>query len=343
MRQWILLLALLFPAPNAYCLTRQEAVQLSKSRIAGLLPHFAGLAYNCFLFEQDCRIEGNSQTATVKWLSEEISRAEPKISYDSGVDKFLIDGAVRIAKTGEKWGSPVIFNEDLLAQETTPGQFEAVGFFEILGVLVHEFSHHQEEPLQEVGLKPLEHHELDLIASHVVSYLKDRTRRLQLGPEEIPGLLPEDKVSILQIDIEWNNGIRNRWSNVFVDSRAETRELSRVLVAGLRCPRESTHGHVTFEGVPYFAAFRQVQAPAREIRGDAVYLSQEVGMASVLCVDKQMGVFHVFDGYKNGQLQLVLKRNSQNQYVMDEGATRFTATPPPDKDYRQSLGMGEKL
>ncbi len=327
--EFLILLALLI-APNAYSLTKPEAVQLSKSRIQGLTPRFASLAYNCFMFDHDCQIEGGSQEATLKWLSFEFNKHVAKIEYSSGPENFLIDGAIRIAKTGKSWGTPVIFNEDLLALETQPGRFEALGFFEILGVLVHEFGHHQETLLVEYGMPPLQHYELDLIAAKVIAYLKDRTRRIQLGTAEIPGLKSDDIVSIYQIDIEWDNGIRNIWSNIFIDSIAETKEISTNILQGLRCPRETTEGHITFQGEPAYAAFRQVRAPKFEAKPGSFSLEQEIGAASVLCIDSQMNRFQVFDGYKDGHLRLVFKANPKGQYLIDTGASQFRAVPPPE-------------
>ncbi len=324
-----LLLALLV-SPTAHSLTRPEAVEFSKSRILGIVPHFSSLAYNCFEFEEECQIEPGSQSATIKWLNSEAAEHEPKIQFDSGAEKFLIDGAVRIAKTGRTWGAPVIFNEDLLAVETSPGNFEALGFFETLAILIHEYGHHQDFYLRQSGLRPLEHHELDLIAVRVVAYLKDRTRRLHLGPAEIPGLAPENSVNIYQIDREWYNGIRNKWSLIFVDSRAETKEISPELLLGLKCPLETDNGHITFRGEAYYAAFRQVRSPKISFSSQNLSVEQAVGAASAFCVDKFMGVFQVFDGYTDGMLRLQFNRNVRGLWEVNTNSSRFTATPPPD-------------
>ena len=319
------LFAFLLPE-SAFCLTRSEAVELSKSRILSLAPHFASLAYTCFVYEKDCQIEGNAQEATIKWLSDEQTRHDPKILFDSGSEKFLIDGAVRIAKTGNRWGSPVIFNEDLLARELSPGQFRALDLFEILAVLIHEFGHHQDQMLRSMGMPPLPHHELDLIGVRVVSYLKDRTRLVRLGAETIPGLPAEDGVTFFIFEIESNNGIRNVWSKVFVDSRWETREISSSLVTSLECPVERTNGHITFKGKAHYAAFRRVRAPVIEASGPSVIFAQEVGGASALCVDETMGTYQVFDGFEAGALRLALARNEQGRYLFDPARSSFRAT-----------------
>jgi hypothetical protein len=326
---------LLIFCQQSRALTQPEALNLSKSRIQELARTFSQLSYNCFIFEADCQIKSRNQEITLKWISEELSKYPARIQFASGKDQFLIDGAIRIAKTGEAWNTPVIFNEDLLSIEGTPGNFQALGFFEILGVLVHEFGHHQEQMMRQEGLVPLEHPELDEVAVKVVTYLKDRTRQIKISQSEVPGLKEGYELTILQTDIEWYNGVRNLWSNIFVDGIGETVEISRSLVAGARCPRGYTSGHLTFIGVPYYAAFRQVQAPKIQFQNNQLNVDQDIGDASVLCADETQGVYQVFDGFKRGHVHINFTLNGEGKLIYQPGSSSFKADPPPDENSRQ--------
>jgi hypothetical protein len=322
-------LLLLLPI-RGFALTKPEALALSKARIAALSSAFQSMTYTCFVFEKDCQIETRSQETTLQWISYESSKFPIQIQYDSGPDKFTIDGALRIAKTGTFWGAPVIFNEDLLTHEGTPGSFQAVGLFEILGVLVHEYGHHQETELAKVGLPRLQHQELDILGAKVVTYLKNRTRQIRISKDEVPSLRPGNEVTIYQTDVEWYNGVRNIWSHIFIDGIAEVAEISQALVSSLTCPKQYISGHLTFVGEPYYAAFRKVQAPQIQFAQDQLRIDQEIGEASVLCVDKQMGKYQVFGGYKNGHAQFVFRMSSEGKLIYQKNLSKFTAEAPPD-------------
>ncbi|MGZ3749326.1 MAG: hypothetical protein ACXVB4_17110 [Pseudobdellovibrionaceae bacterium] len=318
-------------ASGRVTLTKSEALQLSKNRIETLSQTFALISYTCFVYEKDCGLDTNLLQVTVKLINDEFEENPPKIEYASGSDKFMIDGALRVAKTGNTWGVPVIFNEDLLTRETNPGNFQALDFFEIFGILVHEYGHHQETFLKDNGMAFLEHQELDEMAMKVVTYVKDRTRQIRVTQDEVPTLPLGQEVNIYQIDVEQNIGIRMIWSNIFIDSLSQTIEVSQSVVAGLACPKTYQSGHLTFIGEAYNAGFANIQAPRFNILGNVLQIEQEIGDASVLCVDRNMGVYNVFNGYKNGLLRYYFEIKD-NLLIYSQDST-FTATPPPDKNY----------
>ena len=310
-------------------LTKSEALAQSKSRIDGLKNRFAHLFYNCFVFEADCQIKGNSQVATLKWLSDEYGKFDPTIEYAAGLDQFMIDGAVRVAKTGHSWGAPVIFNEDLLVVEIENENFRALSFYEILGIMIHEFGHHQEQMLNSAGLPLLTHEQLDEVAVKTISYLQDRTKTIHVGADDVPGLSEENSLDILYIEIEWYNGIRNIWSNIFIDSRLETKEISESLVEGLGCPQEYTDGRLTFIGKPRYFSIRQTHLPTLTLKDNFLRYDQRFDDASVFCVDDHMGVYNVFSGYKDGLLVLNFQLNEQGQLTFSRGDV--SATTPSDE------------
>lgn len=328
--KFIFIFLFLFSA-SSLALTKPEALQLSKNRIETLSQTFALISYTCFVYEKDCGLDTNLLAVTAKLISNEFEKNPPKIEYASGSNKFMIDGALRVAKTGNTWGVPVIFNEDLLTRETNPGNFQALDFFEIFGILAHEYGHHQETFLKDYGMDFLEHQELDEMAMKVVTYVKDRTRQIRVTQDEVPSLPLGQEVNIYQIDVEQNIGIRMIWSNIFIDSLSQTIEVSRSVVGGLACPKTYENGHLTFVGEAYNAAFANVQAPRFNMLGNILQIEQEIGDASVLCVDRSMGRYDVFKGYKNGLLRYYFELKG-NQLIYSPDST-FTATPPPDKNY----------
>lgn len=86
---------------------------------------------------------------------------------------FIIDGNVRIAKTGSTIGSPIVINTDLLYNKNQSGSYEAISIPEAVAVLVHEFGHHYGN---------FSHEELDLIGVRVSLLLQSKVISTPLVP-----------------------------------------------------------------------------------------------------------------------------------------------------------------
>ncbi len=67
---------------------------------------------------------------------------------------FIIDGLVRVAKTGSSIGSPIYINSDLLYAKNESGIYDPMSIAEGFAVLIHELGHHYGN---------YSHDELDLI------------------------------------------------------------------------------------------------------------------------------------------------------------------------------------
>lgn len=308
------------------CLTKTEAIELSKLRIATLAEWAGTFGGECFMNEEHCGVEGKSQTAILNYMRHEANKFQTQISYSSGDAEFFIDGAVRIAKTGNDWGSPIIFNEDLLSKEQN-GDYSAVGFFETLGILIHELGHHQNQMLAAIGLPQLEHSELDTIAMHAVTYLQDRTRKISITSDDVPGLKKDDELSIYFIDREWDPGIRQIWGQIFVDSRSGVAEVSEQIALNLQCPVQYQDGRISFKGKPKYASFRKISAPEVTSTASEITIEQKVGSSSVLCVDEFMNRYDIFSGYENGLLKFNFSLSS-GQITLKNGS--FSAARPTD-------------
>lgn len=76
---------------------------------------------------------------------------------------FILDGQVRIAKTGDLVSSPIYFNTDLIYSKDKLGHFQAMTIPEAVAVLIHEMGHHHGH---------FSHEELDLLGVTVSLYLQ---------------------------------------------------------------------------------------------------------------------------------------------------------------------------
>jgi len=92
---------------------------------------------------------------------------------------FMIDGNVRVAKTGSKVGSPIFINADLLYTPAADKSYDPVTIPEAVAILIHELGHHQGHH---------NHDELDLLGVRVSLLLQQKfisTPLIPWAPNEI--------------------------------------------------------------------------------------------------------------------------------------------------------------
>lgn len=100
-------------------------------------------------------------------------RKSPQIAFASEKESpgmFMIDGEVRIAKTGDAVGDVIYFNRDMIYTKDVAGDTVAMSLAEAVSHWVHELGHHQ-------GV--YEHTELDLAGTKVSLQLQNH---MQIAP-----------------------------------------------------------------------------------------------------------------------------------------------------------------
>ncbi|MDG0815174.1 hypothetical protein [Bdellovibrio svalbardensis] len=78
---------------------------------------------------------------------------------------YIIDGLVRVAKTGSEVGSPIYINSDLLYSRNEANSYDPVTIPEAVAILIHEMGHHQGS---------YSHEELDLIGVRASMLLQQK-------------------------------------------------------------------------------------------------------------------------------------------------------------------------
>lgn len=79
--------------------------------------------------------------------------------------QFMIDGLVRVAKTGNTVGTPIYVNSDLLYTKNVSGGYDAITIPEAVAILIHELGHHYGKE---------SHSELDLVGVNVSVFLQQK-------------------------------------------------------------------------------------------------------------------------------------------------------------------------
>ena len=79
-----------------------------------------------------------------KSLEDEYAQEKPLIfmSENNNPGTFIIDGEIKIAKTGDAVGTPIYFNLDLLYFKNNLGIYESIDIKTAIGIIIHELGHH---------------------------------------------------------------------------------------------------------------------------------------------------------------------------------------------------------
>lgn len=129
---------------------------------------------------------------------------------------FMIDGNVRVARTGDEIGSPIYINADLLYTKGEGDSYDPVSIPEAVAILVHELGHHQ-------GYHS--HEELDLLGVRVSLLLQQKfisTPLIPWSPNEI-------SASVL------NTNLLNGFPQVLLSVGDEVLDVSSIYAREVHC------------------------------------------------------------------------------------------------------------
>lgn len=146
-----------------------------------------------------CKIN-NSQRSILEKINDGLPRERQNLSqiqFDSEKANpgfFIIEGEVKVAKTGSQIGSPVFINTDLLYTRNELGFFIPLSISECVAILVHELGHHY---------GAFTHTDLDLTGVRVALMLQNKTYSTPLLPwsEQISAVIINRDVETSYPDI----------------------------------------------------------------------------------------------------------------------------------------------
>ncbi len=135
---------------------------------------------------------------------------------------FIIDGSLKIARTGSQVGSAIYVNIDLLYRNSADGGLEPLGLETATAVLVHELGHHH-------GVS--DHAALDRLGVKVGAVLSSRISRADLGPGR-----RHLRVTVIDLDR------RDSMARLILSDGLSNTEISHAVWAVLRCPEGFLEG-----------------------------------------------------------------------------------------------------
>jgi hypothetical protein len=186
------------------------------------LPHFIKLCLSTEL----CRTD-TSENKLLAAILDSIDR-ERKVplqfqSAQKQQNLFLIDGLIRVAKTGDDIGDPIYINQDLLYLRSKSGDSVAVDVPLATSILMHELGHHH-------GIK--DHDALDRLGSKLQTLLLSHQEKSEFWNGNSALVVyqfnsvkrDEDKKNIASLD------------QLVLENDSELYNLTDLLVSKIRCP-----------------------------------------------------------------------------------------------------------
>ena len=295
-------------------------------------------AFSCLANERECGLQGQESRLLNSIYNELLfAPSEPLLEFKSGATDpsfFLVDGAVRLARTGSARGGKISVNSDFFASVK-----DEMGIFPFAGALasvIHELGHHNTSALP----APVSHETLDALGLKVAEQMQRYRREKTWQFENADGKKnAASEVRIAVVSILGSPGQRQNQSRLQITDAGGFRTESGSLLKNVTCPRSFFRGELDFEGSPigfHFDDFTFVNARSL---GAIAEVEINVAGATVLCKNNLPGkeeTVDFFNGYRNGKL--IVRFNAVpiadtlgNGFVFSE--VKFEIQTPPDQQW----------
>ena len=165
------------------------------------------------------------------------ARPETGLVFDSErkhPGRFLVDGVVRVAVTGDRVGDPIILNLDLLYSRSVDGTTSATDLGTAISILTHELGHHQGAFHDPQGERFL-----DALGASVRAHAG---RSIEVLQADDWNRLPEDFPARIQLTVIHSSAaaaessLDGPQSSLLLSDGAQAYPLDQDLLEQLRCP-----------------------------------------------------------------------------------------------------------
>jgi hypothetical protein len=130
---------------------------------------------------------------------------------------FILDGEVKVAKTGSHIGSPIYINTDLIYTKNEMGYYIPISIADAAAILVHELGHHYGD---------YSHTDLDLLGVRVAMMLQHKTYNTPLLPWS-------QQISATII----NPNVNDSFPDILLYIEDQVIDLSEQFQATVNCPK----------------------------------------------------------------------------------------------------------
>lgn len=156
---------------------------------------------------------------------------------------FIIDGQLKVARTGLSIGSPIFLNIDLLYQRTPTGEIVPITAESAVAILIHELGHHH-------GVR--DHASLDQLGAKVAIPMGARTTRVDLGPRK-------RNIMATVIDLD----LPSSFAQLLVTDGLRSWDLGPAAREALSCPFNGPYADPSLRGFSLFNLHWRNLSPTR--------------------------------------------------------------------------------
>jgi len=311
--------------------TREVAHNIARERFLHAQDHLSSILFTCRAQPQECAATPRELTLMRRIYFELLdiqgTGVRSKLVFASEAEApgtFMLDGQVRIAKTGSAPGTDIYINTDLIVREDLIDGVIPFTVDEAVAVLVHEYGHHHHDAVS----GDVTHEELDLLGAKVRQSLLATRREVVISTSDWPVLT--SPLSLTFYSIGSSQGQNQEQSIVHLAGPFGLIDLGDI-ANGLTCPRSYYMGDLNFEGHPFKIYFKSFTIEDPLINAESLVLPITVDQANVFCLNHlREDEYNVFDGYRNGMLRLPFSRGPSGDVQFDRSRVEFSMTTPPD-------------
>ncbi len=310
-----------------------RALAAGRAVFGAALEYAYEFSFSCLANQRECGLDGMEMGLLDSIYKEMLfTRPAPILDFKAGaLDPafFLIDGAVRLARTGNVRGNKVWINTDFFA--TVKDEMGVFPFSRAVANVIHELGHHNTVFLPE----PVDHEALDVLGLKVATQLERYGNEQTFRPQGAPGGIPSQPVRVSVISSQGNAGQNQNRGLIFVTDASGVRFLASEPLAGVGCPRMFMRGELDFEGVPARFHLDEFAFGAVRENEQTFEVDLDVTKATVLCRNTlagREGIVNFFDRYRGGKLTVGFARDpSGGNFVYSE--SRLSIPTPPDEHW----------
>ena len=327
------LLGAAFASPMAYAFTEAQATSMARTRFQAALEHGSRFAAACLALRFDCQLTPREDTILASIWRELLDVVKlPTLEFHSESAEpgfFQLDGAVRIAKTGDFPTDVVYVNLDMIALTDATG-FRPLTLGEAMVVVMHELGHHHDRQVSPRAT----HEELDVMGNKIRRLMQQNADVQTLSPSQWPALKPGETVSLEHFVAPGAEGQGNDYSFLFVTGPFGVVDLSHKVVESVTCPRSYYRGELDFEGKPYWSYLRRAEFVFTAPTTAGIKILGRIEDASVRCrnyVATSSNPIQTFTGYRNGIFNAPLLVDVSGAVRIDWPNLSFSMASPPDE------------
>lgn len=253
------------------------------------------------------------------------------LSEQENPGTFLLDGQVRVAKTGNDPNDDIFVNRDLIVESSAFGGYQPISVGQMLAILAHEYGHHHHSD-QSIN-RVFNHEDLDRFGNKLRVWAESNVIRQEVGHEwPVLDQANSERVFVNIFETRGSRGARQDRSHLLISGPFGAYDLSDLPKSRVACPRAYYLDELDFEGYPFAIHFNTLNFVSPVVNGNELVIGLKVDSAAFFCLNQippNENTYQVFDRYRDGSVKFYFEKSASG-VIFKIDRTDFEMTVPPD-------------